>query len=465
MQETRHARRTGPVIGGIVLGLLVLLALVLALGSPLAAKLGIQPFCIGGDWPHVRLARCPAATAAAPAATARPLPTPAPPIGSASPATTTLAEAPALTPPPPTARPSASPSPESSPSQPAAGATTPAGQIAAGLQELAAEGRFSGAVLIAENGEAVLEQAYGLADRVLGTPNQVDTKFNLGSMDKMFTAVAILQLVEQGKLSLQGTIADYVPDYPNQQVTGSVTIHQLLTHTSGLGDYFESQRFEELRAQLRSVEDYLALFVDAPLEFKPGEQVRYSNSGYIVLGLILEKVTGQSYEDCVRQKVFEPSGMADTGAYELDAQVPNLARGYTRFDAQYHETGEVRDNSPLLPLRGGPAGGGYSTVEDMLRFSNALLAHKLLSLASTELALKPKVRLGENAQYGYGFMNRGSEVQRIVGHGGGAPGVCSMLNILLDLQTTTVVLTNSDEDCLTAYEIIKAALLPQTETP
>jgi CubicO group peptidase (beta-lactamase class C family) len=338
--------------------------------------------------------------------------------------------------------------------------STVAGEIAAGLGELAAQGRFSGAVLIAKDGEPVLTQAYGLADRQLDVPNQVNTKFDLGSMDKMFTAVAILQLVEQGKVSLQGTIADYVPDYPNQEVARSVTIHQLLTHTSGLGDYFESERFDERRAQLRSVEDYLELFADAPLEFKPGEQVRYSNSGYIVLGLIIEKITGQSYYDYVRKNIFEPSGMTDTAAYELDAGVPNLAWGYTRYDAEYNETGEIRNNSFLMPMRGGPAGGGYSTVDDLLRFSNALLEHKLLSAASTDLALAPKVRLGEIAQYGYGFMDRGNAQQRIVGHGGGAPGICSMLNIFLDKGHTTIVLTNSDEDCLAAYDIIKAALLP-----
>ena len=338
--------------------------------------------------------------------------------------------------------------------------STAAGEIAAGLQALAAQGRFSGAVLIARDGEPVLKQAYGQADRALDLPNQVDTRFDLGSMDKMFTAVAILQLVEHGKLSLQGTIADYVPDYPNQEVARSVTIHQLLTHTSGLGDYFQSERFDEMRAQLRSVQDYLALFVDAPLEFKPGEQVQYSNSGYIVLGLIIEKVTGQSYYDYVRNNIFEPSGMTDTAAYELDAGVPNLAWGYTRYDVEYNETGEIRNNSFLMPMRGGPAGGGYSTVDDLLRFSNALLEHKLLSAASTDLALAPKVRLGEIAQYGYGFMDRGNAQQRIVGHGGAAPGICSMLNIFLDKGYTTVVLTNSDEDCLAAHEIIKAAVLP-----
>ena len=161
-------------------------------------------------------------------------------------------------------------------------------------------------MLIALDGEPILKQAYGMADRALDLPNQVDTKFNLGSMDKMFTAVAVMQLVEQGRLALDDTIADRLPDYPNQEVAKAVTIHQLLTHTSGLGDYSESDRSEELH---RSDQEWgtSPLFVDAPLEFEPGKQFRYSNSGFMVLGLIIEEVTGQSYYDYVRLNISSPA--------------------------------------------------------------------------------------------------------------------------------------------------------------
>jgi CubicO group peptidase (beta-lactamase class C family) len=338
--------------------------------------------------------------------------------------------------------------------------STSAGEIEGGIRELATRGRFSGAVLIAWNEEPLLRVAYGLADRARALPNQVDTKFNLGSMDKMFTAVAIMQLAEQAKVALEDTIADHLPDYPNREVAGGVTIDQLLTHTAGLGDYSESERYPELHDQIRGVGDYLPLFVDTPLGFEPGAQFRYSNSGYIVLGLIIEAATGQSYYDYVRQNIFEPSGMADTGAYELDADVPNLAKGYTRFDLAHNDLGELRDNSFLMPMRGGSAGGGFSTVDDLLRFRNALLDGRLLSPASTDLLLAGKVRMGEHAQYAYGFIDREVEGQRIVGHGGGAPGICSLLNIYVDLGYTAIVLTNGDEDCLAADEIIKAALLP-----
>jgi CubicO group peptidase (beta-lactamase class C family) len=276
----------------------------------------------------------------------------------------------------------------------------------------------------------------------------------------MFTAVAILQLVEQGALSLDAKVADVLPEYPNPQVAQTVTIHQLLTHTSGLGDWSESERFPDLHDQIRGVEDYLPLFVDTPVEFEPGARFRYSNSGYIVLGLIIEQVTGQSYYDYVQTNIFEPSGMADTAAYELDASVPDLAVGYTKLAIDGSELDEIIDYHFAMPTRGGPSGGGFSTVEDLLRFRNALLAHWLLSPESTKLLLAGKVEIRENAQYAYGFFDRMVENQRVVGHGGGAPGVCSSLDIYLDQGYTLVVLSNSDSDCLAALEAIQEALLP-----
>ena len=335
------------------------------------------------------------------------------------------------------------------------------------LETLDARAEFSGAVLVAQDGEPVFKGAYGLANRALGIPNQIDTKFNLGSMDKMFTAVAILQLVEQGKLSLDAKVADVLPDYPNQQVAKAVTIHQLLTHTSGMGDWSESPRFPDLHEQIRAVEDYLPLFVDTPLEFEPGDRFRYSNSGYIVLGLIIEELVGQSYYDHVRTSVFEPCGMTDTAAYELDAAVPDLAVGYTRLAIDGSELDEITDYRFAMPMKGGPSGGGFSTVEDLLRFQNALLDHRLLSPEMTEMLLAGKVRLNDSAQYAYGFIDRMVENQRVVGHSGGAPGVCSYVNSYLDQGYTLIVLSNSDSDCLAAFEAIQGVLLsiPSKATP
>ena len=337
----------------------------------------------------------------------------------------------------------------------------------ASLEALDSQAEFSGAVLIAHDGEPIFKGAYGLANRALGIANQIDTKFNLGSMDKMFTAVAILQLVEQGKLSLDAKVADVLPDYANQQIAKAVTIHQLLTHTSGMGDWSESARFPDMHDQIRGVEDYLPLFVDTPLEFEPGDRFRYSNSGYIVLGLIIEETTGQSYYDHVRTSILEPCEMADTGAYELDADVPDLAVGYTRQAIDGSELDEITDYRFAMPMKGGPSGGGFSTVEDLLRFQNALLDHRLLSPESTELLLAGKVRLNDDTQYAYGFIDRMVENQRVVGHSGGAPGVCSFMNTYLDQGYTLIVLSNSDRDCLAVLEAIQGTLLssPSTATP
>ena len=335
-----------------------------------------------------------------------------------------------------------------------------AAELHAFIDDLASRQEFSGAVLVAHEDRPLFAAAYGLADRALDLPNQVGTRFNLGSMDKMFTAIAILQLVEQGALSLDAKVADLLPDYPNRQVAYTVTVHQLLTHTAGLGDWSESPLFPDLHDQVRDVAGYLPLFVDIPLEFDPGARFRYSNSGYILLGLMLEKVTGQSYYDHVRENIFEPSGMTTTAAYELDAGEPDLALGYTKMAIDGSELPEITGYEFAMPMRGGPSGGGFSTVHDLLAFRNALLDHRLLSPETTELLLQGKVRLGERATYAYGFMDKIVADQRVVGHSGGAPGVCSFLDIYLDCGYTFIVLSNSDRDCLAIAGAIEQAMKP-----
>ncbi|MBN1660242.1 MAG: beta-lactamase family protein, partial [Anaerolineae bacterium] len=338
--------------------------------------------------------------------------------------------------------------------------STIAAQVSAAIKDLAVESGLSGVVLMAHDGEPLFTAAYGLAERELDIPNQIDTLFNLGSMDKMFTGVAILQLVEQGRLALDDTIAEVLPDYPNQEVARAVTIHHLLTHTSGMGDWFDSERYEELHDQLRAIEDYLPLLVDTPLAFEPGEHFLYSNSGYIVLGLIVARITGQSYYDYVRESIFEPAGMTHTAAYELDADVPNRAIGYTQVGPDGSETGEIADYFFAMPMRGSSAGGGFSTAGDLLRFANALLDHDLLNTQSTELLMEGKAPINDRAQYAYGFFDRMLEGQRVVGHSGGAPGICDYMDIYLDQGYTFIVLTNSDDDCLAVIEATREILLP-----
>jgi hypothetical protein len=180
------------------------------------------------------------------------------------------------------------------------------------VRKLANADRFSGAILMVKGEATLYRNAVGLASVSFQAANRIDTKFNLGSMNKMFTAVAVAQLAQQGKLSFDDTLAKHVPDYPNKEVAGKVTIHQLLTHTSGMGSYFNDKYQEASKTRFRAVRDYLPLFADDPLQFQPGERFGYSNSGFHVLGLVIEKVSGQDYFDYVREHIYRPAGMINT---------------------------------------------------------------------------------------------------------------------------------------------------------
>jgi CubicO group peptidase (beta-lactamase class C family) len=317
-----------------------------------------------------------------------------------------------------------------------------ASSIAAYLETLANQDKFSGVVLIARDGKPVFEKAYGLADKAKNIPNNAETRFNLGSMNKMFTAVAIAQLAEAGKLSFDDTVGKHLSAYPNKDVANKVTIHQLLTHTSGLGSYWNA-KFDAKKATIKSVSDYLALFADEPLAAEPGKKFQYSNSGFIVLGAIVEKVSGQNYYDYVKEHIYKPAGMKSTDAFEMTANTPNLAMGYTNEGGDGEAQGPRHENTASRPNKGGPAGGGYSTVEDLLRFHIALQGHKLLSQKYTDLITTGKVDMGR-AKYAYGFGDEVVNGTRIFGHNGGAPGIGSDLSMYPELGYTSVVMTNYD---------------------
>ena len=226
-------------------------------------------------------------------------------------------------------------------------------------------------MLVAKDGTPVFAQAYGLADRERKIPNTLRTRFRLGSMNKMFTAVATLQLAQAGKLHLDDALIHYLPEYPNKELAAKVTLHQLLTHTGGTGDIFGPE-FAAHRLELRTIGDYVNLYGNRALKFEPGSRWEYSNYGFILLGAVIEKVSGESYYDYVRKHVYAPAGMTSTGSEPESAAVPDRSIGYT------DEDGKLKPNTDTLPYRGMSAGGGYSTVEDLLRFANALQQHKLL---------------------------------------------------------------------------------------
>jgi CubicO group peptidase (beta-lactamase class C family) len=316
------------------------------------------------------------------------------------------------------------------------------------VEKLAAADAFSGTVLIARGDTLVYQGAFGLASRGFQVPNRLDTKFNLGSMNKMFTAIAIAQLVEAGKLSFQDTVGKVLPDYPNKAVAEKVTVHQLLTHTSGLGSFFNDKYAAADKSRLREPKDFLPLFVDEPPEFEPGARWSYSNSGFLLLGALIEKASGQSYFDYVREHIYKPAGMTSSDCYELDRDPPNLAVGYTRQGSGGQQSPK-RDwnNLYLHVVKGGPAGGGYSTVEDLWRFSQALQANKLLGAKATQLVTTGKVQPrpeDKDTRYAYGFFDEQLQGARIIGHGGGFPGINSQLDIYLGKGYTVAVMSNQD---------------------
>ncbi|HKQ11538.1 MAG TPA: serine hydrolase domain-containing protein, partial [Rhizomicrobium sp.] len=228
-----------------------------------------------------------------------------------------------------------------------------------GLDDLAtrlvAKDRLSGAMLIERKGTLAYEKTWGLADRSAGTPITTRTKFRLGSDNKMFTAVAALQLVASGKLSLEGKVGDYLPNYPNKDVAAKVTIRMLLSHSGGTGDFFGPE-FDKNRLTLKHNEDYITLFGDRAPLFEPGTKERYSNYGFILLGSIVQHVSGEDYYAYVRRHIFLPAGMTDTDSLPEDVPVRDRATGYMLKDDTWVP------NTDTLPYRGMAAGGGYSTV-------------------------------------------------------------------------------------------------------
>lgn len=311
--------------------------------------------------------------------------------------------------------------------------------LAKQLQTESAADRFSGAALVAKNGKILFEHAYGLADREKKSPNTLDTQFRIGSMNKMFTAVCILQLVQSGKVQLSDAFGKYLTDYPNKDMASRVTIQQLLTHTGGTGDFFGPE-FDKHRLELKTLQDYVKLYGNRPVAFEPGSRFEYSNYGFLLLGVIIERVTGQSYYDYVRERVFKPAGMTSTDSLPEDQPVALRSTGYMK-------EGQVpwKDNTDTLPYRGTSAGGGYSTVGDLFKFAAALEEHKLLDAQHTEMLVTGKVDTGRGPdRYGFGFFDTSEGGMECFGHGGGAPGMNGDLKVCPKSGYIIAVLANID---------------------
>lgn len=317
----------------------------------------------------------------------------------------------------------------------------------------AAEGRFDGAVLLARNGHVLFQHAYGPADRAAHEPNTVDTQFRFGSMGKMFTAVAIMQLIEAGKVDPAAPIERYLPGYANREIATKVTVANLLTHTGGTGDIFGPQ-FMSHRAELREPADYVALYQSRGPMFEPGSRAAYSNYGFMLLGRIVETVSGLGYDDYVAQHIWRPAGMRATGNQPESVILPHRAVAYMG------PPGKLERADDTLPYRGTPAGGGYSTVGDFSRFADALVAGKLMKPATLDALLHGGVTLADGSFVPYDFGGTVPGKGRFIGHGGGAPGMNGVLMHFLDSGYTLVALANRDPPSADAIAAYAAHRLP-----
>ena len=296
------------------------------------------------------------------------------------------------------------------------------GAYLAGLQ---ASDRFAGVVLVAKDGEALFEGAFGLANRESKTGVSTATRFNLASIGKAFTKAAIGQLLSQGKLALGDTIETLLPDYPNAEARGA-TVAQLLGHTAGIVDFFGPAFDRAPKEQFRSNADYYRLVAVQPLLSAPGTRRQYCNGCYIVLGAIIERLSGMPYEEYVRKNVFERAGMKGAGFLAMDDLQPDVAIGYTRPTGGGE--GALQANHAMHGQRGSAAGGSYARAADLLAFDNALREKRLLDPKMTAWFLGGEAAPGRA---------RGS-----LGIAGGAPGVNAILES--DGVWTVAVVGNLD---------------------
>jgi CubicO group peptidase (beta-lactamase class C family) len=320
------------------------------------------------------------------------------------------------------------------------------------VERLGAADAFSGAVLLARNGRVLMTHACGEAVKGHNVPVRLDTRFNLGSMNKMFTAVAVAQLAERGRLSLDDRVSRYLDaDWLPREAAEKIRVRDLLGHTSGLGSYFNEPFMAGARQRFRELADYRPLVSGEALQFEPGSSWSYSNTGFLLAGVVIEKAAGQDYYDYVRENIYKPAGMVHSDCYDVDRPVPNVAVGYSRAPERFGTTWEC--NLFKHVIRGGPAGGGFSTVEDLLRFDQALRGGKLVSAATLAQLWTPTPQ--SQGGYGLGFGIEQAPGEKIVGHGGGFPGISAALDMYLEGGWTVVVLSNYDQVAQTVTEKLR----------
>ena len=291
---------------------------------------------------------------------------------------------------------------------------------------------FSGNVLVAQKGKIIYERTFGLADKELNVKNNIEGKFQIGSLTKQFTACAILQLAEAGKLKLNDTIGTYFPGFPKGD---SVTIHMLLSHTSGIRNYTDIPEFWRIAATPVEKDSMIALIRRQPFDFSPGSNWNYSNSGYFLLGCIIERASGQSYSDYVLNKVIKKAGLENTFVNRWDSILTNRVKGYMKDESRWHNAMYISMEGPYS------AGAIISTVEDLYKWNTALFENKVIAPASLTKMTTPYLQ-----HYGYGLGIDTFQHHLSIGHTGGIPGFVSYLVRFPKDSIVIVVLSNNSNN-------------------
>jgi D-alanyl-D-alanine carboxypeptidase len=307
----------------------------------------------------------------------------------------------------------------------------------AALDRLVRTADFSGCLTVSDGSSTIFDECRGLAQRNFAVPVDARTRFRIGSLNKMFTAVAIAQLVEAGKLSWDATLAQHVPEYPDREAAQEITVWQLMHHTAGLGDFFVPAYFEQRERFVEPV-DYLDLIAAQPRVGEPGAGWNYSNAGYLLLGRVIENVSGERYVDYIARHVFAPAQMQSSGYDRLDEVVPHLAVGYYR-DGVF--SNQWKADWMKTAYQAGPAGGGYSTNADLLRFARALRDGQLVAPATLAKMFDDAVPAGPGA-YAAGFGERMSHGRHIRGHAGGIEGTTANLAIVWETGAVVALTSN-----------------------
>ncbi|MDX8343581.1 serine hydrolase [Rossellomorea sp. YZS02] len=327
-------------------------------------------------------------------------------------------------------------------------------QLSTIIQEHAEKSDFSGTVMVKKNGEVLVASAFGYSDRSARRENNIDTRYGIASGCKLFTAVAICQLVEKGILSFHTPIKECLSiSFPH--FDDRVTIQHLLTHTSGIPDYFDEEvmnDFEDLWKEtpmylIQKGEDFLPFFQDSPMKSHPGETFHYNNAGYIILGLVIENLSGLTVQEYIVKNIFTPASMNASGYFRLDRLPGNTANGYIE-----ESENSWRTNIYSIPIQGGADGGAYVTGPDMISFWEALLSDKLLKNENTVRITEPHVNVKEGVDYGYGMWLNLPDKHHVMGYD---PGVSFHSAHYMEKDLKVAVLSNKGSGAFEIYKLIE----------